>query len=370
MSTLRLLLLTAVLAFACAGTAAAQVPVWSDEFHGSAGQLPDAAKWSFETGGRWGNGTELQYYTDRRENASLDGSGNLAITARRERYAGQEITRDYTSARLTTFGKFEFLYGRVEARIRAPGGKGLLPAFWAMGNDIEQVGWPANGEIDVMEVLGSEQHRLLGSVHGPREGHADYGLTTVSDAVTPWTADFHTYGMTWSPGEITIDVDGRIYARYAPSSLPAGSRWVFDHPFYLLFTLPVGGAWPGDPDATTPFPATMLVDYVRVWDVASMPAAAQSPMTGAKPVAQPVAPAVPPAAPQPTAGRPTPTPAPAPRPTARPVTRTKRAPTARAATARRKKTCRARAAKLRSPTKRNAARRRCARMALTNAHIS
>lgn len=244
---------------------AAESLVWADEFDGPSGQRPDPSKWNFDTGFGWGD-RELQSYTDRPSNASLDGSGHLVISARNESYTGPDgATASYTSARLNTHRKFEYAYGHLTARIRTPPGRGLLPAFWALGNDLDSVGWPASGEIDVMEVDGAEPSTLHGSLHGPRVGHKDYTLEATLQAAAPLSDAFHDYGISWSPGRIAFTFDGSVYAVRTPASLPSRSRWSFDHPFFLLFSLAVGPRWMGPPDSTTPWPASMLVDWVRVW---------------------------------------------------------------------------------------------------------
>ena len=237
---------------------------WADDFNGPRGSLPDARKWTLETGYGWGD-HELQSYTARPANVSLDGRGRLAITARRERYRGPDgRAARYTSARINSRAKFEFAYGRVEARIRVPGGRGLLPAFWALGSNLDRVGWPASGEIDVMEVNGSEPFTLHGSLHVPRRRHKSYALEASRRTGSALANDFHVYGVSWSPERIAFRLDGEVYAVRTRYDLPPGSRWTFEHPFFLLFTLAVGPRWLGPPDATTPWPATMLVDWVRV----------------------------------------------------------------------------------------------------------
>ena len=239
--------------------------VWADEFNGPRGRLPDSRKWTLETGYGWGD-RELQSYTGRPANVSLDGKGRLVVTARPERYTGPDgRAARYTSARINSRARFEFAYGRVEARIRVPRGRGLLPAFWALGSNLDRVGWPASGEIDVMEVNGSEPFKLHGSVHGPRRGHKSYLLQATREAPRPLASGFHVYGISWSPGRIAFRLDGEVYAVRTRSVLPAGSRWTFDHPFFLLLNVAVGPRWLGPPDATTPWPARMLVDWVRVW---------------------------------------------------------------------------------------------------------
>jgi beta-glucanase (GH16 family) len=247
----------------------ARVPVFSDEFAGPAGAAPDPARWNAELGGNgWGN-QELQTYTGAAGNAALDGAGRLAITARHEAVTGADgIARDFTSARLMTKGHFTFRYGRVEARIRVPAGRGLLAQFWAVGDDVWTAGWPESGEIDVMEVLGERPATVVGSLHGPLDGGAPYASwarSTETTAPRSLAAGFHTYSAQWSPTSISMALDGRTYATYRRSAVPAGGRWVFDKPFFLVLDLAVGGVWAGAPDASTAWPATMLVDSVRVY---------------------------------------------------------------------------------------------------------
>jgi beta-glucanase (GH16 family) len=248
-------------------------PSWSQEFEGPSGTPPDAGWWSYETGGAgWGN-NELETNTNLAANAALNGQGDLAVTARRQSYTGADgIARQYTSARLVTSEKFDALYGRVEARIQVPAGQGLLPQLWALGQNDSSVGWPQSGEIDLMEILGNDPYDVMGSIHGPQPGGAgpasSYGLTTAYSSRTPLSAGSHTYGMEWSPGEVRISVDRQVYASYTPLSLPLSAEWVFDHPFYLVLDLAVGGNWPGAPNQSTRFPATMLVDWIRYWPYA------------------------------------------------------------------------------------------------------
>jgi beta-glucanase (GH16 family) len=242
---------------------------WSDEFNGPAGSAVDAAKWVVEIGGEgWGN-QERQYYTARPENVSLDGSGHLVITARAEPGGAFQCWYGpcgYTSARLKTKDRFAQTYGRFEARIKIPRTQGIWPAFWMLGNDIDQVGWPQCGEIDVMENIGREPAVVHGTIHGPGYSGANgiggaYTLTTGSLA-----DDYHVFAVEWVPGEIRWFIDDTEYRRTTPADLPAGSPWVFAHPFFMLMNVAVGGAWPGDPDATTVLPQQMLVDYVRVYE--------------------------------------------------------------------------------------------------------
>jgi len=242
---------------------------WQDEFNSPAGTRPSASRWNLETGGepQWGN-EEWQYYTSRKENVSTDGAGNLVIQARKERLAGMENwqygTCDITSGRITTKAKFEQAYGKFEARIKIPDGAGLWPAFWMMGANIDEVDWPNNGEIDIMEIVGNEPYTLYGTVHGPGY-HSENGPGGSTTSSRKWADAFHLYAVEWSPNKVVWTVDGRPFHTVTPADIPAGADWVFDHPFYLLLNLAVGGVWPGPPNSSTRFPAKMLVDYVRVY---------------------------------------------------------------------------------------------------------
>lgn len=235
---------------------------WQDEFEGPAGQSPNPANWRFDVGTDWGN-AQLEYDTERPVNVALDGAGNLAITARRESYRG----REYTSGRINTFGLFAQERGRFEARIRLPVGRGIWPAFWLLGNNFGAVGWPACGEIDIMEYRGQEPRVLHGSLHGP--GYSGgRAITRRYELPGPdgFDADFHVFGVEWQPGRITWTVDGTPYHTVTPENLPrSGSDWVFEHPFFVILNVAVGGTFVGSPDASTVFPQTMLVDWVRVY---------------------------------------------------------------------------------------------------------
>ena len=233
--------------------------VWSDEFDGPAGQLPNPANWGFDLGTDWGN-QQLEYTTDRPENVSLDGSGNLAITARQESFQGSA----FTSARITTKGKFEPQQGLIEARIKLPSGKGLWPAFWLLGANIDTVPWPGCGEIDVMENRGQEPGIILGSLHGP--GYAGSKAITSSyfEEDVRFDAGFHTYTVEWTKNSVSWYVDGTRYRTVTPLDVPG--EWVYDHPFYLILNVAVGGTFVGFPGPDTVFPQTMLVDWVRVYE--------------------------------------------------------------------------------------------------------
>jgi beta-glucanase (GH16 family) len=240
--------------------------VWADEFNGAAGSPVDGSKWKFDTGGSgWGN-NERQYYTDSTSNAAMDGQGNLVITARRENpnnYQCHYGRCEYTSARLLTAGKFAQAYGRFEARIKIPRGQGLWPAFWMLGNDIGTNPWPNSGEIDIMENVGKEPNMVYGTLHGPGYSGGS-AISSGRSNPTPYADAFHTYAVDWEPNAVTWYVDGQQYARKTPADI-RGNRWVYDHPFFMLLNVAVGGYWPGDPDGSTQMPQTMTVDYVRVY---------------------------------------------------------------------------------------------------------
>jgi beta-glucanase (GH16 family) len=244
--------------------------VWSDEFSG-ASAVPDAAYWTYETGGGgWGNG-ELETYCapgsgvapcDAAQPNAVVKGGYLHIVARRDS-AGK-----WTSARLTTKGLKSFQYGRIEARIKIPAGAGVWPAFWMLGDDVTTRDWPACGEMDIMENVGKEPAKIHGSVHGT--GFTGTPLTTITQLTSreEFAAAFHTYGVIWSPGKVQFYMDGpgHPYATYTRGSLPAGAVWPFDDGrYFILLNLAMGGQWPGPPNAATASRVEMLVDYVRVY---------------------------------------------------------------------------------------------------------
>jgi beta-glucanase (GH16 family) len=246
--------------------------VWQDEFDGPAGATFDHSKWNADTGGGGFGNQEREFYTTRTANVALDGAGHLVITARRDSgFTCWYGPCGYSSARLKTQRRFVQAYGRFEARIRIPRGQGLWPAWWMLGADIDSVGWPASGEIDIMENIGREPSVVHGTAHGPGYSGAD-GISR-SDTLPggAFADDFHVYAVDWQPNDIRWSVDGNEYHRLTPAALPAGTRWVYDHPFFLLLNVAVGGAWPGDPDASTTFPQEMVVDYVRVYEAPRPP---------------------------------------------------------------------------------------------------
>jgi beta-glucanase (GH16 family) len=236
--------------------------VWSDEFNGSANTLPDAAKWNYDLGdggpNHWGN-QERETYTNSTENVFQDGNGNLVIRVLQTPGGG------YTSARLKTQDRFTIRYGKIEARMKLPFGQGIWPAFWMLGANISTIGWPNCGEIDIMENIGREPSIIHGTVHGPATGSSGITATYTLPDGRRFSDDFHTFTLVWDPQSMEFFVDDVPYHRVTAASLPQGVRWVWDTPFFLLLNVAVGGTWPGYPDATSTFPQTMTVDYVRVY---------------------------------------------------------------------------------------------------------
>lgn len=234
--------------------------VWSDEFDGAVGTRLDPEKWAYDIGGDgWGN-AQLEFNTDRAENVSLDGEGNLALVAREEQYENNS----YTSARIKTQALFEQAYGRVEARIKLPRGQGIWPAFWMLGADFAETGWPGCGEIDIMEFRGQEENRVHGSLHGP--GYSAAAAVTDSASLPEgdsFADDFHVFEVEWDVGRIAFLLDGDVYQVITTSQVPG--EWVYDHPFFLILNVAIGGHFVGAPNDNTVFPQTMLIDYVRVY---------------------------------------------------------------------------------------------------------
>jgi len=254
-----------ILLLACAAGALAQTSEWKLTWHDEFDQAQlDRSKWEYVVGGRGFGNRELEYYTGRAQNLYLE-NGMLTIQALKEDYRGAGgVKRGFTSARIQTKGKFAQAYGKFEARIKVPYGQGIWPAFRMMGD--VAAGWPENGEIDIMENIGREPSMVHGTVHGPGySGAHGIGAPFSLPAGERFCDDFHVFAVEWEPQAIRWYVDGKQYHEVTPASLPAGAKWVYDHPFYILLNLAVGGEWPGYPDATSQFPQTMVVDYVRVY---------------------------------------------------------------------------------------------------------
>ena len=223
---------------------------WSDEFNIDG--LPDPAKWGYDLGGGgWGN-NELEYYTNRAENAAISG-GTLKITARRENFSGSS----YTSARLLTKGKYSFKYGKIEARVKLPAGAGTWPAFWMLGDNISAVAWPGCGEIDIMEEVGNQANKIFGTLHHPGHSGAngDGGTTILNTA----TSEFHVYSLEWSSTNIKFAIDGNTFYTFINTAAVP-----FNQNFFIILNLALGGNFGGaiDPAFTS---ATMEIDYVRVY---------------------------------------------------------------------------------------------------------
>ena len=253
--------------------------VWSDEFDGRPGTAPNANVWGREIGDGtvngipgWGN-SELEYYTDGTSNVAKDGLGNLNITVKEADgslmcYYGP---CEYTSARLLTKNRFEVAYGRVEARIKVPTGSGLWPAFWMLGTDIDQNPWPQSGEIDIMEFVGRRPNEVFGTLHGPGySGGQSYGR--VYDLGTPVSDAYHVFAVEWQPDKVEWFIDGISYFTATPNDpFLQGKQWVFNHPFFILLNVAIGGNFGGPVGPETTFPQTMSVDYVRLYQTPPAP---------------------------------------------------------------------------------------------------
>jgi len=233
--------------------------VMSDEFDTN-GSL-NSAIWSYDIGtgsNGWGN-NELEYYTSRPQNVTVE-NGMLKITAIKESYLGS----GYTSGRIVTKGKFAQKHGRFEARIKMPYGQGMWPAFWLLGDNSDTAFWPQCGEIDIMEFRGQAPSVTNGTVHGP--GYS--GGASITKAYTipnaRFDTDFHIFGIEWGENYINYYVDDVLYNQITPEKVTG--QWVFDHPFYIIINLAVGGSYVGSPNSETIFPQSMLVDYVRVYN--------------------------------------------------------------------------------------------------------
>lgn len=253
-------------------TKAEAAVVWNEEFNGAAGTGVDTSKWTFDTGGSGFGNQELQYYTSGTSNVAMDGKGHLVITARKGSEGHDDCwngTCQFTSGRIKTEGKFTQQYGHIEARIQVPKGSGLWPAFWMLGG----ANWPTDGEIDIMEVVGRDPKRLYGTLHGPGySGGNAYGGSLVASSA--WHKAFHDYAVDWSTDQIVWTVDGQEYFRASPASLTAVKgtmQWVYEHPFFIILNLAIGGNFGlGDP-ASLPAESRMLIDYVHVSSSSTAP---------------------------------------------------------------------------------------------------
>ena len=233
--------------------------IFQDEFDTDG--APKAANWGFDIGtgnNGWGN-NEKEYYTNRPENCKIE-NGVLKIVARKESFMGA----GYTSSRILSKGKIEQKFGRIEARIKVPYGKGLWPAFWLLGADSDTVVWPQCGEVDIMEYLGNNPTTIFGTVHGP--GYSGSNAISKNYVLTNnrFDNDFHVFGIEWGQDYVNYYVDDVLYNQITPKDVKG--EWVFNKPFYMILNMAVGGNFPGEPNLETIFPATMLVDYVRIYN--------------------------------------------------------------------------------------------------------
>ncbi|HTJ12974.1 MAG TPA: family 16 glycosylhydrolase [Dinghuibacter sp.] len=234
---------------------------WSDEFN--TGNQLDLTRWNFEQGGSgWGN-QELENYTNRIQNCFLS-QGNLVIEARQESYGGN----NYTSARIDTYNKENVTYGRIDIRAKLPVSKGMWPALWMLGTSINNgTAWPACGESDIMELVGSAPNQVTGSIHwlmgSGSEGtfNNNYDLASGQN----FSQAFHVFSMIWTSDSVTYLVDDQPYVKASYAVNVTSGNNPFNSPFFFIFNVAVGGNWPGPPDATTVFPQHMFVDYVRVF---------------------------------------------------------------------------------------------------------
>ena len=228
--------------------------VWSDEFDGNA---LNEQIWAYNIGtgiGGWGN-NELQYYTNNPNNIEVS-NGSLKITARQENFNGS----NYTSSRIITNNLMEFKYGKIESRIKVPIGQGLWPAFWMLGANFETASWPQCGEIDIMEHINNESV-TNGTVHwNNNTGHSYKGSAVPFDE-----NDFHVYAAIWDSTSVTFELDGHSYFRF-PFLESNNTEAIFRKEFFLLLNVAVGGNWPGNPDGSATFPASMEVDYIRIYN--------------------------------------------------------------------------------------------------------
>jgi beta-glucanase (GH16 family) len=251
LTTATLLATATVLPIACASGVAALL----DDFNGPAGSPPDSGSWSYITGHGWDNGVQT-YDT---AHAVLDGQGNLAIQA-------VESSGGYRSGRVQTKNKLSLDYGTISARIKMPSGQGLWPAFWLVGADEDTTGWPEIGEIDIIELV-SNATTYHSTIHGPTRGSDHIYQVQLSGPIPDLSTDYHEYWVTRVPDRITVGIDGMTLGTFTPESLPPDAIWVYNRPMYAILNVAVGGKWAGLPDASTQFPATMLVDWFR-WEPA------------------------------------------------------------------------------------------------------
>lgn len=237
--------------------------MWSDEFDGPRGAGPDPRWWHVQTGdGGWGN-DERQTYTAAA--LALNGEGSLHVTATIDDSAASEDR--YTSGRMTSHGLVSVEYGVLQARMQLPEGPGLLPAFWLLGDDLDEVGWPASGEIDVVEVPHSP-YRTEHHMNSPSlvsDEHVPLGAQVRH--AEPVTGEYRIFTLEKRPGRIILGIDGETVSDVRVEDLPEDAVWVYDKPFHILFSLAIGGRWPGDPTDQTARVSTMSIDWVRLFEL-------------------------------------------------------------------------------------------------------
>ena len=236
--------------------------VWADEFSNSS---LDLNSWTVEQGDGcpslcgWGN-NELEYYTGRPENLFFQ-DGKLIIEARKENFSG----KNYTSSKIVSRNKKVFKYGRVDIRAKLPKGKGVWPALWMLPQNNVYGGWPTSGEIDIMELIGHEPHRVYGTLHyGPGPGSITISRNYTLPGGAIFNDEFHVFSLEWKMDELKIFVDGNLYSTVNKTDIGT-ALWPFNENFFFIFNLAIGGNWPGNPDATTYLPQWMVVDYIRVY---------------------------------------------------------------------------------------------------------
>ncbi|QQL44103.1 glycoside hydrolase family 16 protein [Sulfuriroseicoccus oceanibius] len=258
-----LVLFLSVANFVLANEASQWRLVWSDEFDGP--EL-DFSKWAVEENGHGGGNQELQYYLDRKKNVRTE-NGYLVIQANREKVNVAGVQRDFTSGRIRTKRRAAWQYGRFEVRARLPKGQGIWPAIWMLPEDERYGGWAASGEIDIVETVGHQPDKVHGTLHfGDKWPNNRHSGSHFSVPNGDFSKQFHVFSLEWEPTEMRWYVDGELYQTINKwDSTAAPYPAPFDQPFHLIINLAVGGNWPGVPNATTPFPALMRVDYVRVY---------------------------------------------------------------------------------------------------------
>lgn len=231
---------------------------WSDEFNDTA---LNANNWNYESGGSgWGN-QELENYTSRVQNLFLS-SGMLIIEARQESYG----SNNYTSARIDTKGKETPTYGRIDIRAKLPVSKGMWPALWMLGTNIDQVSWPGCGETDIMELIGTNPSQVVGSFHWLQSnGQEGTYNNTINLSGTDFSKQFHVFSLIWAKDTAQLLMDDQVYVSETHVNNITSGTYPFNSPFFFIFNVAVGGNWPGPPDASTVFPQRMFVDYVRVF---------------------------------------------------------------------------------------------------------